>query len=73
MNFLDRFRYKYDDLNELGIVKNINHDKKNYNNQNLRNLLSSSVKVSKNLFPKIDKSINNVFQRLGINNNFNFL
>ena len=72
MNFLDRFRYKYDDLNELGIVKNINHDKKNYNNQNLRNLLSSSVKVSKNLFPKIDKSINNVFQRLGINNNFNF-
>jgi len=72
MNFLDRFRYKYDDLNELGIVKNINHDKKNYNNQNLRNLLSSSVKVSKNLFPKIDKSINNVFQRLGIDNNFNF-
>ena len=42
MNFLDRFRYKYDDLNELGIVKNINHDKKNYNNQNL-NLLSGSV------------------------------
>ena len=58
MNFLDKFRYTYDDLNELGIVQNNKNDTKNFNNQNLRNLLSSSVKVSENLFPKISSSIN---------------
>ena len=72
MNFLDKFRYTYDDLNELGIVQNNKNDTKNFNNQNLRNLLSSSVKVSENLFPKIASSIDNVFKRLGVKNNFNF-
>ena len=72
MNFLDKFRYTYDDLNELGIVQNNKNDTKNFNNQNLRNLLSSSVKVSENLFPKIASSIDNVFDRLGVKNNFNF-
>ena len=72
MNFLDKFRYTYDDLNELGIVQNNKNDTKNFNNQNLRNLLSSSVKVSENLFPKISSSIDNVFNRLGVKNNFNF-
>ena len=72
VNYLDKFRYKYDDLNELGrIEKNID-EKKKYNSQNLKNLLSSSVKVSESLFPKIAKSIDNVFLRLGIKNNFNF-
>ena len=36
MNFLDKFRYTYDDLNELGIVQNNKNDTKNFNNQNLR-------------------------------------
>ena len=70
MNFLDKFRYTYDDLNELGIVQNNKNDTKNFNNQNLRNLLSSSVKVSENLFPKIANSIENVFKRLDLKNNF---
>ena len=34
VNYLDKFRYKYDDLNELGrIEKNID-EKKKYNIQN---------------------------------------
>ena len=72
MNFLDKFRYTYDDLNELGIVQNNKNETKNFNNENLRNLLSSSVKVSENLFPKIASSIDNVFKKLGVKNNFNF-
>ena len=72
VNYLDKFRYKYDDLNELGHIEKRSDEKKNYNSQNLKNLLSSSVKVSESLFPKIAKSIDNVFLRLGIKNNFNF-
>ena len=59
MNFLDKFRYKYDDFNELGIQE-IKNENKKFNSQILRNLLSSSVKVSESLFPKISKSIDNV-------------
>ena len=72
VNYLDKFRYKYDDLNELGQIEKSSDEKKKYNSQNLKNLLSSSVKVSESLFPKIAKSIDNVFLRLGIKNNFNF-
>ena len=72
VNYLDKFRYKYDDLNELGHIEKSSDEKKKYNSQNLKNLLSSSVKVSESLFPKIAKSIDNVFLRLGIKNNFNF-
>jgi len=71
VNYLDKFRYKYDDLNELGHIEKNSYEKK-YNSQNLKNLLSSSVKISESLFPKIAKSIDNVFLRLGIKNNFNF-
>ena len=59
-------------MNELELFKITKNDTKNFNNQNLRNLLSSSVKVSENLFPKIATSIENVFRRLGVKNNFNF-
>lgn len=72
MNYLDRFRYKYDDLNQLSQLETKKVQEKTYNNQNLKNLLSSSVKVSHSLFPIIAKSIDNVFSNLGINNNFNF-
>ena len=72
VNYLDKFRYKYDDLNELGHIEKSSDEKKKYNSQNLKNLLSSSVKISESLFPKIAKSIDNVFLRLAIKNNFNF-
>ncbi len=72
MNFLEKFRYKYDNLNELGSLEKKSIDTKNYNNQNLINLLSNSVKVSHNLFPSIAQTIDNVFSKLGIKNNFSF-
>ena len=72
MNFLEKFRYKFDDLSELGISEKKVTETKNFNNQNLVNLLSNSVKISHSLFPSIADSIDNVFLRLGIKNNFSF-
>lgn len=72
MNFLDRFRYRYDDLNELSTNISSNKKSLNYSNPILKSLLSTSVKVTPEIFPKINKCINSVFQNLKLNNNFNF-
>ena len=73
MNFLDKFRYSFDSLNEIENLKNEDKEKKNiYNNPFLKSLLSNSVKVTSEIFPKISESIDKVFLRLKIKNNFNF-
>ena len=73
MNFLDKFRYLFDSLNEIENLKNEDKEKKNiYNNPFLKFLLSNSVKVTSEIFPKISESIDKVFLRLKIKNNFNF-
>lgn len=72
MNFLDRFRYKYDNLKELGSDISSNKKSSNYNNPILKSLLSTSVKVTPEIFPKIDKCIQSVFKKLEVKNNFNF-
>ena len=44
MNFLDKFRYSFDNLNEIENLKNEDKEKKNiYNNPFLKSLLSNSV------------------------------
>ena len=73
MNFLDKFRYSFDNLNEIENLKNEDKEKKNiYNNPFLKSLLSNSVKVTNEIFPKISEAIDQVFLRLKIKNNFNF-
>lgn len=72
MNYLDKFRYKYDDLNELSTNISTNKKSLNYSNPILKSLLSTSVKVTPEIFPKIDKCIDSVFQNLKLDNNFNF-
>lgn len=72
MNYLDKFRYKYDDLNELSTNISSNKKSLNYSNPILKSLLSTSVKVTPEIFPKIDKCIDSVFQNLKLDNNFNF-
>ena len=73
MNFLDKFRYSFDNLNELSITKNRSTETKaNYNNPQLKSLLSTSVKVTPEIFPRVAKAIDQVFDRLRIKNNFNF-
>lgn len=73
MNLLDKFRYSKDDPGQLSInLESYTKKKKYQNHENLSKLLSNSVKVSPEIFPDIAKAIDNVFQRLKINNNFTF-
>ena len=72
MNFLDRFRYRYDNLKELDINNSSVNKSLNYSSPILKSLLSTSVKVTPEIFPKIDQSIKSVFEKLQLKNNFNF-
>ena len=74
MNILDKFRYGKDDPAQLNIVLKDNPYQKLFesNKENLAKLLSTSVKVSKEIFPNIALAIDNVFKRLKIQNNFSF-
>ena len=73
MNFLDQFRYTFDNLSELSVAKNQDTEiKASYNNPQLKSLLSTSVKVTSEIFPKVAKAIDQVFERLKLKNNFNF-
>ena len=73
MNFLDQFRYTFDNLSELSITKNQDTETKtSYNNPQLKSLLSTSVKVTPEIFPKVAETIDQVFERLKLKNNFNF-
>ena len=73
MNFLDQFRYTFDNLSELSITKNQDSETKtSYNNPQLKSLLSTSVKVTPEIFPKVAEAIDQVFERLKLKNNFNF-
>ena len=74
MNILDKFRYSKDNPSQLSIVLKDNPYQKRLesNKENLAKLLSTSVKVSKEIFPNIASAIDNVFKRLKIQNNFSF-
>ena len=73
MNFLDQFRYSFDNLSELSIPKiQTAETKASYNNPQLKSLLSTSVKVTPEIFPKVAEAIDKVFERLKLKNNFNF-
>ena len=74
MNILDKFRYSKDNPAQLNIVLKDNPYQKRIesNKENLSKLLSTSVKVSKEIFPNIATAIDNVFDRLKIQNNFSF-
>ena len=74
MSILDQFRYSKDDPSQLNIkLKQDPYEKVGIGkSQNLKNLLSTSVKVSKEIFPEISGAIDNVFNRLKIKNSFSF-
>ena len=74
MNNLDKFRYSFDDPSQLNIsLKKDPYEKiDSQKSNNINQLLSTSVKVTKEIFPNISFAIENVFKRLKIENNLNF-
>ncbi len=74
MNNLDKFRYSFDDPSQLNIsLKKDPYEKiDSQKSNNINQLLSTSVKVTKEIFPNISSAIENVFKRLKIENNLNF-
>ena len=74
MNNLDKFRYSFDDPSQLNISLKKNPYEKidSQKSNNINQLLSTSVKVTKEIFPNISSAIENVFKRLKIENNLNF-
>jgi hypothetical protein len=74
MNNLDKFRYSFDDPSQLNIsLKKDPYEKTtNQKSDNINQLLSTSVRVTKEIFPNINSAIDNVFKRLKIENNLNF-
>ena len=74
MNNLDKFRYFFDDPSQLNIsLKKDPYEKATIQkSDNINQLLSTSVRVTKEIFPNINSAIDNVFKRLKIENNLNF-
>ena len=74
MNNLDKFRYSFDDPSQLNIsLKKDPYEKATIQkSDNIKQLLSTSVRVTKEIFPNINSAIENVFERLKIENNLNF-
>ena len=73
MDFLDKYKYHKDDPSEFGIdPKEFKKNSNKLDNSHLSNLLTNSVRVSKEILPKVGNAIETVFERIKIENNFNF-
>lgn len=72
MNSLESFRYYKDDPKEFSFNLIPKKQDDILHKKYLSNLLTNSIKVSKDIFPSIAKSIEQVFDQLKIENNFTF-
>ncbi|MAK12315.1 MAG: hypothetical protein CMI73_01370 [Candidatus Pelagibacter sp.] len=70
MSSIDIFKYYKDDPSEF-IKQKYNQDQ-NAQERHLSNLLSHSIRISKEIFPDIGKGIEEIFEELKVENNFNF-
>ena len=73
MDFLDKYKYHKDDPREFGVeLKDLKKTSNELDNSHLSNLLTNSVRVDKEILPKVGEAIEIVFKRIKIENNFNF-
>ena len=67
MSVLDQIRYKYDDPKEFtSTIEIVDKEKLSLKESHLKTLLSSSIQISKELFPTLAESVDNVFQRFSL-------
>ena len=72
MNYLQQFKYSKDDPREFDVDPNSNkNENKSIDDSHLSNLLSRSIRVEKEIFPTVGNSIEKVFKRLDLENEFN--
>ena len=72
MDYLEKYRYSKDNPKDFGInLKDINRPKI-LDESHLSNLLSHSIKITKDIMPKVHNCIEKVFKKLKIENQFNF-
>ena len=58
MDFLDKYKYNKDDPSEFGIdIKKFKNNSNEPDNSHLSNLLTNSVRVSKEILPKVGNAI----------------
>jgi hypothetical protein len=73
MDYLDKYKYLKDDPHEFGIdIKQFHKNSNELDNSHLSNLLTNSIKVDKKILPKVGEAIDTVFERIKIDNVFNF-
>ena len=73
MDFLDKYKYHKDDPSEFDIdIKKFKKANNELDNNHLSYLLTNSVKIDKEIFPKVGEAIEKVFKRIKIENVFNF-
>jgi hypothetical protein len=72
MDFFEKYRFYKDDPKEFDIDLKTIKKPEILDESHLSNLLSNSIKVTPEILPKVSKSIDNVFEKLEIENQFNF-
>ena len=67
MDFLDKYKYHKDDPSEFDIdIKKFKKANNELDNNHLSYLLTNSVKIDKEIFPKVGEAIETVFNRIKI-------
>ena len=72
MDFFDKYKFKSDNPEEFGIDIKKFKKQEVLDESHLSNLLSHSIRITKDILPNVSKSINKVFKKLEIENQFNF-
>ena len=72
MDYFEKYRFHKDNPEEFGINLKEFEKPKVLDESHLSNLLSHSIRVTKEILQKVYSSIEKVFERLEIENQFNF-
>mgnify|MGYP001276489551 CR=1 FL=1 len=72
MDFFDKYKFSSDNPEEFGINPNDFKKSDVLDESHLSNLLSTSIRITEDIIPKVYKSIKSVFKKLKVENKFDF-